>query len=307
MKSPGNPYDTKTGQAMELRLGNTTYRISETEHRQNLTNLRRLPQVLSDIPSLGKQFRGKPQFVIHQEGARVRVVREDYQERLAPLIHAAETHYSQRLTISEWQLMVRYGGDEGSSPYPVTLHDVYVQGGVTIKMGNPYRNNSWEEFHRALQARSLGIVEAKSPLGFSFNTDDVYGVREPGKMFYKHLTGVDLEAALKTEDPETLNWALWEAGKFLSRLIHANLRLGDADRLGNFFIERPPRTMVLRFLDLEEVHPLPRNARSRSIAITKMLQKFIKKAQQTGLLTEERLGEFAIVCLGAQYSSFALL
>lgn len=292
---------------MEIKIGNVIHTISDAEHQQNLMRLKRLPQVLMEIPNLGSQFKGKPQFVIRQEGPHTEVVREDYQKTIGHLIAVEESHCLHRLSISEWQFLTQWREDEASLPLPVTIHNVYEMSGVTIKTGNPLRNNSWKEFYRALRARSLGIVEAKSPLGFSFNSEDLYGIKEPGKMFYKHLAGVDLEAALKTEDPRTLNWALWETGKFFSRLIHAGLQLKDADRLGNFFIEQTPQTKVFRFLDLEEMHPLSKREYNRSIAITEMLQKFIQKAQEKGLLTEERLGEFAIVCLGAQYSSFMLL
>ncbi|MFH1683576.1 MAG: hypothetical protein ABIA67_01705 [Candidatus Margulisiibacteriota bacterium] len=190
-------------------------------------------------------------------------------------------------------------------PYPVTLHDVYAQDGVTVKTGNPYRNNAWEEFYRALHARYLGIVEAKAPIGFSFHTDDLYGVEKPGKMFYKHLEGQSLEAVIKVEDDEFLHWALWETGKFFSRLINANLYLEDPHRLGNYFIENSPIANVFRFLDLERVRYV--RAYSNEMKI-KMLEEFIKAACEEGFIASPKsLCEFVMICVGARMSSADLI
>jgi hypothetical protein len=208
------------------------------------------------------------------------------------------------MSLSEWKLDSAYHGDQEMTPYPITMHDVYAQDGVTIKTGNPYMNNAPEEFHRALHARFLGVVEAKSPVGFSFHTEDVYGVNNPGKMFYKHISGQDLESAIGHGDRDLMNWALWETGKFFSRLINARLFLGDANRLANYFIEENPATRVFRFLDMELVSYHQAYGSEKKI---EMLSSFMKSALARGFLTPERLGEFVIVCLGAHAKSTELV
>jgi hypothetical protein len=287
----------RKGSLMEIRVRNRSYVISDKVHRQNLLKLKKnLPEVLEEIPKLEKSL-GKPPFRIQKENSLIYVVREDFEETLQDLMKRSEAQYEKRLSVSEWEALPYPSGYQS---FPVTLHDVYSCRGVTIKLGNPYRNNSWEEFFLALQARALGMVEAKSPLGFSFHLDDPYGTRYPGKMFYKHLEGIDLEQAIKLERREVLNWALWEAGKFFSRLFHAHLFLRDAHRLGNFFIEKSLSTQVFRFLDLEEVRYFRKLSENH---ILEMLSSFVQKAFEINFLDQERLGEFVAVALGSYYSN----
>ena len=225
----------------------------------------------------------------------VTAIREDHSREISTLINMPESDYVQRLSLSEWNLMTSYHGDDSLVRVPVTMHDVFVQGKITIKTGNPYMNNAWEEFYNALRARYLGIVEAKSPIGFSFWLDDIYGERKPGKVFYKHLTGMDLEEAIRKNDASLLNWALWEAGKFLSRLIHAHLYLFDSERLGNYLIESSSAVRVFRFLDMEKMYYLPKYSDEKKV---KMLTGFIQKASHVGFLSPEKMSEFIIVCSG---------
>ena len=284
-----------------IRKRDAIHRIPQKVHKKNLNDIKfQLPKILREIPRLSKSFIGKPQLLIDRYEDRVTVIREDYKDVLDSLIDISEECYLQRLTISEWRLFHEYHGEEPND-YPVTLHDVYAQEDVTIKTGNPNMNNAWLEFYRALLSRYLGIVEAKSPIGFSFWLDDIYGVQKPGKMFYKHLSGVDFEQALCNMDEETLNWAIWETGKFFSRLINAHLYLEDVDRFGNYFIEDAPATKVFRFLDLEKMDYFQTYSKRK---IKEMLAKFIKEALRTGFLTQDKLGEFVIVCLGAYSSPF---
>ncbi len=291
----------KVAKGYSIPYGNNNkYSISHKEHQENLRNLRRLPQVLKEIPALDRGFAEKPRFIITQKGKQVTVIRKDYQNGLRDLISSFEENFSRKLSLSEWRLMTLYRG-QNPEGLPITMHDVYVEYDfksgqkITIKTGNPFRNNAWLEFYRALYARYLGIVEAKSPIGFSFWSDDLYGIEKPGRMFYKHLEGIDIITALQKESQDMLNWALWEAGKFFSRLIKARLFLEDSHRIRNFFIEESPATIVFRFLDLEYMRYLPVYGREKQ---QEMLTKFIQEALKIGFLDEDRLGEFKLVCLG---------
>jgi hypothetical protein len=286
-----------------IRKGSFEYSVGLQEHRNNIQRLKQIPNALKEIRGLSRRFIGKPQFIIQQKDNFIRVIRQDYQKILGSLIALPEDCYSQQLSQSEWRTDAVCRGIEPKR-LPLTLHDVYTQEGVTIKTGNPYCNNAWEEFYRALHARCLGIVEAKSPIGFSFWLDDPYGMEKPGKMFYKHLGGKDLGMVSGKGDKSLLNWALWEAGKFFSRLINAHLYLEDSDRLGNYFIEEYPSTKVFRFLDLERMYFIPAYSHK---SMAEMLSKFIKKSLEEGLLTSERLGEFLIVCLGAHSPAISLV
>jgi hypothetical protein len=277
--------------------------VGSREHRNNIQKLKQIPHVLKEIRELSGRFIGKPQFNIQQKDNFIRVIRQDYQKILPSLIAFPEDCYSHQLSLSEWVRDAIYRGTDPKD-LPVTLHDVYTQEGVTIKTGNPYCNNAWEEFYRALNARCLGIVEAKPPIGFSFWLDDPYGQEKPGKMFYKHLQGKDLGMISGKGDRSLPNWALWEAGKFFSRLINAHLYLEDSDRLGNYFIEEYPSTKVFRFLDLERLYFIPAYSHQ---SMAEMLGKFIKESLKEGLLTTERLGEFLIVCLGAHSRAISLV
>jgi|GEM_PF-4947767 len=283
-----------------ITKGNTSYSVDARAHQKNLHRLKHIPRMLRRMKEMSAYFVGKPQFIIRQEGEEVTAVREDYRQILPRLVATAEEDYVERLSLSEWNLDVKYGWNEELAPWPITMHDVYAHVEVTVKTGNPYRNNAFIEFYRALQARFLGVVEAKSPIGFYFHTGDLYGERNPGKMFYRHIKGQDLERAIREGNAALLNWALWECGKFFSRLINANLYLEDSDRIGNFFIENNPATNVFRFLDLERVRYLQEYGDREK---AEMLSKFIKKAIADGFLTAERLGEFVIVCLGTHSSS----
>lgn len=240
-------------------------------------------------------FVGKPQFVIEKKGDRTTVFREDYYSQLAEVVAEHQPEDGQRLSVSEWEVFSKYHGIEPERP-PVTMHDVFSLEGLTIKTGNPFRNNAFEEFHRALLARCAGIVEAKSPLGFIFWQNDIYGERQPGLMFYKHLNGLDLDKAIDAEDEGAMNWALWESGKFFSRLINAKLYLEDADRLNNYFIEKNAANRIFRFLDLERLHPIGQYTDKKK---AEMITNFGRKAIGRGWLTQEKLGEFIIVALGA--------
>jgi hypothetical protein len=270
-----------------------SYSIPLSEHNANIGKLKRfLPWTLKNIPVLSQKFTGKPQFIIQREKSFISLIREDHQNRLKELSETPEPSLGRQLTISEWKSIV-HPGAEDVYKLPVTMHDVFFQNGVTVKTGNPYRNNSWEEFYLALSCRARGIVEAKSPIGFSFRMDDPYGVKEPGRMFYKHLQGVDLINAMKSESKDTINWAVWEVGKFFSRLVKARLHLADPHRLGNFFLEQTPSTKVFRFLDLERMRYTKHLNR---VMAREMVEAFIKEAMQIGFLNEEKLGEFKIVC-----------
>ena len=264
-----------------------------------------MPKALARMQELSRSFAGKPQFVIKIDGHCVSGIREDYLERINPLIRRDPSDFPRRLSTSEWRFDIVYHGNEDYlGGVPLTLHDVFEQDGITVKTGNPYSNNSWIEFFRALQARHCGLVEAKSPVGFVYWTDDLYGENRPGRMFYKHLDGVDIEKALSMSDQQTLNWALWETGKFFSRLINARLYLEDSDRLGNLFIENGPRAKVFRFLDLEAMTYQPAYSNAKK---TEMLAKFIKSAVDKGFLSPERLGEFMLVCVGANIKLLPML
>jgi hypothetical protein len=287
-----------------LKIRNLSYHVDAKQHRRNQRRLRQLPQVLDRIPELAQHFVGKPQFIVERRGSRVSVMREDHRDELQRLIDLPEESYSDRLSLSEWRLETEYGGQEELVPFPITLHDVYEREGVTIKTGNPHSNNAGEEFFRALHARFLGVVEAKSPIGFSFDASDLYGVKNPGRMFYKHMAGQDLAATIKRGNQDLLNWALWESGKFFSRLLHARLYLEDSDRIGNYFIEDNPATKVFRFLDLERVSYRPVYSNEQK---AEMLSKFILVSLNNGFITPERLGEFVIVCLGSHSRSPALV
>lgn len=279
-----------------VRTGQSSYLISDREHqtRQNLVKYR-LPYVLEKIKQNNRTFPGRPPFVVENKGAQVRVFREDYYRQLTETADVAHLSPWTRLSLSEWALDIAYRGEESYVSRPITLHDVFAAPGLTVKTGNPYCNNAWEEFYNALYARSIGLVEGKSPLGFVFDREDIYGEQRPGLMFYKHLKGVDLAEAVSQGEHQLLNWALWEAGKFYSRLIAANLYLADANRLGNYFIEDGGVTKVFRFLDLEKLYP---QRPMRSEPTVKMLLDFIASAYQKGLITPERIAEFTIVCLG---------
>ncbi len=290
-----------------IRVGNKTYQISAREHAAKKRAVRKLKrEVLQQgkIQALSSQFVGKPQFIIERREDLVLVAREDCRQQIMELAGKQEWKHYPQLSCSEWQLDMKHRGFEEAVDLPITLHDVYEEDGITVKTGNPYRNNSWEEFMRALTARSLGLVEAKSPLGFSFWLDDIYGQKKPGKMFYKHLDGVDLDQAIKAGNLKLLNWALWEAAKFFSRLINANLCLEDSDRMGNYFIETNQAIPVFRFLDLEAMPFLAVYSNQQK---AEMLARFIQKALKEGFLTEERLGEFIIVAQGSKSAIYSLV
>jgi len=270
-----------------------SYSIPLSEHNANMGKLKRfLPWTLKTIPVLSQKFTGKPQFIISQQRQRLTVIREDHQKNLYDLTRTPEENFPKQFTLSEWKAATLAGAEQVYG-LPLTMHDVYCLNGVTIKTGNPDRNNSWEEFYLALSCRARGIVEAKSPIGFSFRMDDPYGVKEPGRMFYKHLQGVDLINAMKSESEDTINWAVWEVGKFFSRLVKARLHLADPHRLGNFFFEQTPSTKVFRFLDLERMRYVKHLNRAMA---REMVEAFIKEAMQIGFLNKEKLGEFKIVC-----------
>lgn len=282
------------------------YTVSAQDHAINLAKVSTIPKVLTEIDRIGRRFHGKPQFEIHQTGTRIVVAREDYQDKLSRLIAETEGSFvgrGERYSLSEWNEITLYKGDYNGN-CPITMHDVFAVDDITIKTGNPYRNNSWEEFINALRARSLGVVEAKSPLGFVYWLDDLYGAYRPGIMFYKNINGNDLETILAKGNIDLINWALWEAGKFFSRLINAQLYLEDSDRLGNYFIEDNLAAKVFRFLDMEYVFAHQDNGTEKA---AQMLMRFCKKALQRGFLTPEKIGEFLIVCVGAHLSADHLI
>ena len=287
---------------IRITRGNFHYTIPAGEHRAAAAKVRSLPKMLETIAQMSQCFIGKPQFVIEHRGDMISVFREDYRDRLIALSANTRTEPGKRLSVSEWEVYSKYRGNEPEGR-TITLHDVFSRGGVTIKTGNPLCNNAYEEFYRALFSRCAGIVEAKSPLGFVFWQDDIHA-QKAGLMFYKHINGVDLDRAVGSEADSVLNWALWEAGKFFSRLINARLYLEDADRLGNNFIEKNQANRVFRFLDLERVYPVREYTNEKK---AEMLANFGRRAIERGWLTQEKLGEFIIVGLGVSSTAAGLV
>jgi hypothetical protein len=280
---------------LTITRGAFHYQIAQAAQDRAKAKTEKLPTLLKEIVRLSGSFAGKPQFVIEQAGPKVTVFREDYLGQLRELARDEQGNFGHRLSVSEWEVCSLYRG-ENPTGEAITLHDVFTRDGLTIKTGNPFCNNAYEEFHRALYARYAGLVEAKSPLGFVFHLDDIFSVGKPGLMFYKHIQGRDLEQALGSDSVGVLNWALWEAAKFFSRLINAGIYLEDADRINNYFIERTAESRVFRFLDLEKAYRLPEYPDRKK---AELVVNFARRAIECGFLDKERLGEFVIVVLGA--------
>jgi hypothetical protein len=176
---------------------------------ENLSRLKRdLPKVLKAIPLLSEKLIGHPPFIISRTETLVTVIRKDYGRRLDGLATDPVCLFANRLTFSEWTFLTKCGGLNPGG-LPITMHDVLEDNGIITKIGNPYRNDSWREFHLALTRLAKGIPDPKSPVGFSFRLNDPYGVKRAGRIFYEHREGPNIIEALQNKFGGPIDVAAW--------------------------------------------------------------------------------------------------